>query len=154
MTNDEQQEKGNPRIMIVEDDSRMAFLYKAILEEKGYTVVIKTETRDEAVRRFNEVISTGEISNRPQVAILNRKLPDGDGIELGKTLLSMDPALKVLLATGDNVPWSAVQQVGFKGLLKKPFPIGDLLSAISSSLETSSSSATTDGTCVEERPQK
>jgi DNA-binding response OmpR family regulator len=32
-----------PRIMIVEDDSRMAFLYRAILDEKGYRVVIKTE---------------------------------------------------------------------------------------------------------------
>jgi DNA-binding response OmpR family regulator len=127
-----------PRIMIVEDDSRMAFLYRAILEEKGYRVVIKTETKDEAIRKFNVVTSDGQEKERPQVAILNRKLPDGDGIELGKTLLSLDPDLKILLATGDNVPWSTVQQMGFKGLLKKPFPIRDLLLAISSALTTSS----------------
>jgi DNA-binding response OmpR family regulator len=137
--------KENPKIMIVEDDSRMAFLYKSILEEKGYQVVIKTETMDEAIQIFNEVIASGKEKEKPQVAILDRKLPDGDGVELGKTLLSLDPAIKILLASGDNVPWSMVQQVGFKGLLKKPFPIGHLLSAISSSLTTSSSYEATNG---------
>ncbi len=83
----QQREKENPKIMIVEDDSDMASLYRSFLSRNGYRIVIQAATVGEAKQKFKEAISYGTGNEKPQVAILDRRLPDGDGLELGKTLI-------------------------------------------------------------------
>ena len=73
----------------------------------------------------------------PGVALVDQRLPDGPGVELGSLLKSRDADLTVLLVTGyanlENAI-AAVWQVD--GYLTKPVPPAELVRVVRSGLET------------------
>jgi DNA-binding NarL/FixJ family response regulator len=104
------------RVLIVDDHRLFGDALQRVLEGRGMDVVQASSGR-EAVR---------EMATTPiDVALVDLGLPDTTGIELGSTLLRMNPELKVIAVTGLEDPQAVRQamQAGFRGYLTKATPI-------------------------------
>ncbi|MGA2957134.1 MAG: response regulator [Thermodesulfobacteriota bacterium] len=77
-------------ILCVDDDSRLLSLYQEELSEEGYKVILAKEGR-EAVSKF--------IEEKPQVVVLDIRMPKMDGIETLTAMLGKDRQVHVILNT-------------------------------------------------------
>jgi two-component system, NarL family, response regulator DevR len=92
--------------------------------EDDLTVVGEAGTAQEALARVP--------SSRPDVAVLDVRLPDGDGIEVCRDLRSAMPELKCLMLTSyadDEALFSAIL-AGASGYVLKQIKGSDLVSAV------------------------
>ncbi len=103
-------EAGNKRarmekILCVDDDFSLLHLYRQELSEAGYKVILARDGK-EALLKFKE--------EKPQVVVLDIRMPGIDGIEILNTLLSIDRQAQVILMTGypqykeNFMTWGAV----------------------------------------------
>jgi DNA-binding NarL/FixJ family response regulator len=81
------------RVLIIDDDGRFRALARTLLEAQGYEVVAEAADRAEALRASRRV--------RPDVALMDIGLPDTNGFELARELISDAPRLRVLLTSTD-----------------------------------------------------
>jgi DNA-binding NtrC family response regulator len=100
-------------ILIVDDDARWRSGIVGFLRARGF-VVDEAETAQGAETRFRE--------RPPDLAIVDHKLPDGDGIELIRVLHGVDERVPVIMLTGNASVDLAVQamKVGAENFLAKP----------------------------------
>src|SRR6476661_2839245 len=69
---------------------------------------------------------------RPDVAVLDARLPDGSGIEVCRTVRAVDPSIKALILTSydDDEALFAAIMAGAAGYVLKEIKSADLVSAI------------------------
>ncbi|HYI10608.1 MAG TPA: PAS domain S-box protein [Thermoanaerobaculia bacterium] len=108
------------RVLLVEDDLSVGTGLQALLNSEGFEITWVRAGADapEAARRM-----------RPDVAIIDINLPDGNGVDLMSTLRAEDAGLPVVLSTGHvelNVACERKRTLS----LMKPYEIGELLAAI------------------------
>ena len=92
--------------------------------EDDLTVVGEASSAEEALSRVP--------STRPDVAVLDVRLPDGDGVEVCRDLRSAMPELKCLMLTSfadDEALFSAIL-AGASGYVLKQIKGGDLVTAV------------------------
>jgi DNA-binding NarL/FixJ family response regulator len=92
--------------------------------EEDLTVVGEGSTAQEALARVPSI--------KPDVAVLDVRLPDGDGVEVCRDLRSAMPELKCLMLTSfadDEALFSAIL-AGASGYVLKQIKGGDLVSAV------------------------
>ncbi|MDM7323461.1 MAG: response regulator, partial [Thermus sp.] len=80
------------RTLLVEDDPQVGELVKRFLEKEGLLV--------EWVRTGRGALEQVWGGARPDLVVLDRGLPDLEGLEVLKSLRELDPLLPVLLLTG------------------------------------------------------
>ncbi|MGC4091762.1 MAG: sigma-54 dependent transcriptional regulator [Polyangiaceae bacterium] len=119
-----------PTVLIVDDDRSFRILTEAGLAGEGF------EVRSAAtLRKAREELDSGA----PDVMILDRRLPDGDGIallqELNASGSNVIPVI-VVTAYGDIDSAVAAIQAGAVDYLTKPINVADLLIKIHKVLET------------------
>jgi CheY-like chemotaxis protein len=113
-------------VFIVEDEEMIQQLYKDVLSMRGYNVVDIAETGEEAVDRFKS------FEKKPDLIIMDHRMPGMGGLDAARMIIEEDPSTKIILVSADdNAVWEALK-IGIVGM-KKPFNIGDLLSAIEAS---------------------
>lgn len=110
-------------ILLVEDTSSLAMVYRTVLEKAG-----------------NDVISCGTISlarkaineNDFGVILLDLTLPDGDGLELMSDILQSESVARVIVITANGSINRAIEAMreGAFDFLVKPFDEKKLLSAV------------------------
>jgi response regulator NasT len=112
-----------PRIVIADDEAIIRLDLKEILEEAGYDVVAETGRGDEAITLVAE--------HKPDLAILDIKMPGLDGISAARSILA-DEATAVLLLTAfsqrDLI--QDAREAGVAAYLVKPFRKAELIPAI------------------------
>ncbi len=115
-------EPGRPRVLIAEDEAIIRMDLREILEEEGYDVV-EASDGEEAVRLAREV--------RPELAILDIKMPRKDGLEAAQEISEerIAPVL-ILTAYSQRELVEQAAEAGAMGYLVKPFQKHDLLPAI------------------------
>jgi nitrogen-specific signal transduction histidine kinase len=111
---------GLKRILLVEDDLSVGAGLEALLQSEGYETTW--------VRTAAEVRETARQS-RPQVAIIDVNLPDGDGVDLIPILRAEHAGLPVVLSTG-HVELSLSDEKNRILSLMKPYELDELLAAI------------------------
>ena len=111
------------RILLVEDDPQVGALVRRFLEREGFAVAWVRLGR-EALKRVGE--------EGADVVVLDRGLPDLEGLEVLKVLREQDPLLPVLLLTGRADEESRVEGLlkGADDYLVKPFSLKELLARI------------------------
>lgn len=111
------------RILLVEDDDLVAAGLTALLEMEGMAVLV--------ISRGLQVVDAVE-SFEPDAVILDLTLPDVNGIEVFRELRRRWPHLPVLFSTGHggSVELAAELSGARVELLRKPYEIGELLSAL------------------------
>jgi two-component system, response regulator PdtaR len=111
------------RVVIAEDEAIIRLDLKETLEEEGYIVVGETGRGDKAVELVREL--------RPDLAILDIKMPGMDGIEAAR-LITKDRICGVLVLTAfsQREIIEEARDAGALAYLVKPFQKSDLIPAI------------------------
>jgi response regulator NasT len=111
------------RVVIAEDEAIIRLDLKETLEEEGYDVVGETGRGDQAVELVRE--------HRPDVAILDIKMPGLDGLEAAR-LISDERICPVLVLTAfsQREVVEQARDAGALAYLVKPFQKSDLIPAI------------------------
>jgi len=106
--------------LLVDDEDELRLTLQEGLEGAGHHVTTVANAM-----RAREAMSSGKFD----VAILDIRLPDGNGIELLKEFRSLDPNMGIILMTGYAEIDTAVEAIrlGADDFLKKPFDFDELL---------------------------
>jgi AmiR/NasT family two-component response regulator len=111
------------RVVIAEDEAIVRLDLKEILEEEGYDVVGETGRGDEAVALVR--------SHRPELAILDIKMPGTDGLSAAREITSERlAAVLILTAFSQRDLIEQARNAGALAYLVKPFQKSELLPAI------------------------
>lgn len=106
--------------MIVDDEQVVRDLLRAVLEQNGYTVVAEANDGVEAVANYLE--------SRPRITLMDVCMPNKNGLEATREIVSHDEHAKVVLVSGIHGTDLAqtAREAGAKDALVKPFKITDL----------------------------
>ena len=111
------------RVLVAEDETIIRLDLKDLLERSGFEVCGEARDGEEAIELAR--------SERPDVAIMDVKMPKLDGIEAARRILDERPIPIVMLtAYGHQELVSRAVEAGVFGYLVKPFREQDLLPAI------------------------
>ena len=110
-----------PTILIVEDESDLADACQRLLRRIGWASEIA------ATRRA----AMDALPRRPVLALVDRRLPDGDGVEVLRAAIAV--GTPVVMMSGHD--WTDTRRValdaGAAGFLGKPFSAQSLLELVS-----------------------
>src|SRR5688572_27434725 len=111
------------RVLIAEDETIIRLDLKALLERAGFEVCAEARDGVEAVELARET--------KPDLAVLDVKMPRLDGIEAARRILD-ERAIPIVMLTayGQEELVSRAVEAGVFGYLVKPFRESDLLPAI------------------------
>ena len=111
------------RILVAEDETIIRLDLREILERAGFEVCAEARDGEEAVALA--------LSEKPDLAILDVKMPRLDGIDAARRILGERPIpIVILTAYGQEELVSRAVEAGVFGYLVKPFRETDLLPAI------------------------
>lgn len=79
------------KILIIDDDKSILRIFALIIQKEGYETDT-AETGEEAMEKFS--------NNRYDLALIDVKLPDIDGIELLRRIDAINPSMKKIVVTG------------------------------------------------------
>ncbi len=113
--------KGSARILVAEDEAIIRLDLVEMLIEAGYTVVAEASNGVEAVAMAKE--------HRPDLAILDVKMPELDGISAAEQIIEIAPVL-MLTAFSQRELVERARDAGAMAYVVKPFSISDLVPAI------------------------
>ena len=110
---------GSEKILIIDDEKEILGMMSSILRESGYTVYI-TDSGKDGIDLYKEV--------KPDLVILDLKMPKMDGREVFRELIKINPNVKALLSTGfvDAKEKNELVNMGAKGFIKKPYTASDI----------------------------
>lgn len=111
-----------PRVLVVEDDIDQRELYSGLIRSLGYEV----RTEENSARGLETTLVW-----RPDLVLLDRNLPDGDGLSILEEVNSEPDNWDIafIVVTADDNPEMAVEvmSLGAVDYLKKPFRPMELL---------------------------
>ena len=116
-------------VLIVDDELLIRKSLSKVLRARGYSV----ETASTGAEGLDKVASV-----RPQVMILDMRLPDTDGLSVLRRVRQVDPLLQVILITAFGDVQSAVDamKLGACDFLRKPYEMEDIVLATESAGRT------------------
>jgi len=104
---------GVRRVVVVEDQRLVAEFFTYHCRSLGLEVMQVCGTCREALAAIRAL--------RPDLVLMDISLPDGDGLDLAKTVLDEQPELKLLAISSHRDPWTMlqVQRIGLHGFVDK-----------------------------------
>ena len=109
------------RILVAEDEAIIRLDLVEMLTEAGYVVVAQATNGLEAISLAEE--------HRPDLAILDVKMPELDGISAAEKIIEIAPVL-MLTAFSQRELVERARDAGVMAYVVKPFGISDLIPAI------------------------
>lgn len=113
------------RVFILDDHELMRRGLRGVLDAADdIEVVAESSSADEATRRIPAL--------RPDVALLDVRLPDGTGIEVCRAVRAVDPSIRALMITSfdDDDARAAAMLAGAAGFVLKQIRGTELLDAV------------------------
>ena len=103
-----------PRFLVVDDEREVCNFFSYLLKNKGYEV----ETANTGKETLDKLASF-----QFNVALVDLKLPDNDGLNILKIIKEKQPECEVIIITGYSTVKSAVEaiQLGAFDYVEKPF---------------------------------
>jgi len=117
-----------PNILIIDDDKGMCKTLSHILELDGYRISTANTANDGAA------LIKGDSFN---IAILDIRLPDIDGVELLEIIKKTDPDLSIIMITAYASTENAIKALnrGVDAFVTKPFDIEELRALVKKSID-------------------
>jgi DNA-binding NtrC family response regulator len=117
----------HPTVLIVDDNRDLLHFLERLMADAGWKL-LTAESATEAKR----LVAT----EKPNAALLDYMLPDGNGVELGVEFLQSVPGMLVIVMTGTILPSeeeALCEEHNFP-VLRKPFLASDVMNQIRSRL--------------------
>ncbi|MGH9019811.1 MAG: ANTAR domain-containing response regulator [Acidimicrobiales bacterium] len=114
------------RVVIADDESIIRLDLKEMLEGDGYLVVGEAARGDDALALIHE--------HRPDLALLDIKMPGLDGIEVARALKGSDTVVVLLTAFSQRTLIESARDAGVVAYLVKPFRSSEILPKLASIL--------------------
>jgi len=117
----------NPTVLLVDDNRDLLHFLERLMADAGWTL-LTAESATDAKRLMQE--------HKPNAALLDYMLPDGNGVELGVEFLQAVPQMLVIVMTGTILPpeeEALCEEHNFP-VLRKPFLASDVMNQIRSRL--------------------
>lgn len=117
----------NPTVLLVDDNRDLLHFLERLMANDGWTL-LTAESATEAKRLVQ--------THKPDAALLDYMLPDGNGVELGVEFLQSVPQMLVIVMTGTILPpeeEALCEEHNFP-VLRKPFLASDVMNQIRSRL--------------------
>ena len=119
----------HPTVLLVDDNRDLLHFLERLMADAGWRLL--TAESAAAAKRLME-------DNKPDAALLDYMLPDGNGVELGVEFANILPHMLVIIMTGTILPPEEEvlsEENGFP-VLRKPFLASDVMSQIRTRLAT------------------
>jgi ATP-dependent Clp protease ATP-binding subunit ClpA/CheY-like chemotaxis protein len=113
----------SPTVLLVDDNRDLLHFLERLMADAGWNL-LTAESATEARRLVQE--------SKPNAALLDFMLPDGNGVELGVDFLHGNPSLLVIVMTGTILPAeeeALCEEHNFP-VLRKPFLASDVMNQI------------------------
>jgi two-component system, NtrC family, response regulator AtoC len=116
-------------VVVVDDELLIRKSLAKVMRARGYAVELAS-TGAEGLQKVTEL--------RPQVMILDMRLPDTDGLSVLRQVREIDPLLQVIVITAFGDVASAVDamKLGACDFLRKPYEMEDIVLAVQAAGQT------------------
>ena len=111
------------KVFVVEDEPAFIALYGEIFPRHGLELIGHASDGEEAVRKLEEGL-------KPDIVVVDHRLPRKDGLETLRELLQMDPSLPIVFTSADIDVRNEVLESGALDFLVKPFSKDQLFAMI------------------------
>jgi two-component system chemotaxis response regulator CheY len=108
-------------VLIVDDELFIVELYRDILQLRGYRVVGTAFDGEEALRKYSQALE------KPDVIIMDHRMPVMNGVEATKEIIKINPRQKVIFVSADVLVEQEARTAGAIEFLPKPFRMDDLI---------------------------
>ena len=117
------------RVLVCDDATFMRMTLIRILKEGGHETVGEASDGEQAVSRYKEL--------EPDMVLMDITMPDVDGIEALKGIMSLDPTAKVIMCTAMGQQALVVEAIknGAKDFMVKPFEADTICNAVNKALQ-------------------
>lgn len=113
--------------VVVVDDSKLSRkILRNMLEEEGYAVVAEATDGEEAISAY--------LQYKPDVMTMDITMPNMNGIESIREILSIDPSAKIIMisAAGQQKKIIEALKIGAQRFITKPFEKNEVISCVES----------------------
>ena len=116
------------RVLIVDDAAFMRKMLSDALASGGHEVVGEASNGNEAVQQFQEL--------RPELTTLDITMPEKDGLQALREILSFDPTARVVMCSALGQESKVLESIkaGAKDFVVKPFQAERVLEAVGKAL--------------------
>ena len=113
-------------ILIVEDDHSLRLLYEKALSLYGYNVIGSAKDGEEAVSLYKD------FKNKPDIILMDHRMPIKNGIEATKEILANSSEIKpkIIFASADKSIKEIALSIGAISFKDKPFTLERLFKNI------------------------
>lgn len=111
-------------IAIVDDEPNIQRLYKLALTSRGYNIAyVANDGTDALEKQRNTPI-------KPDVIIMDHRMPTKNGVDTTRELLREYPSTKVVFVSADEAVENEAREAGATRFLKKPISLKELIKNI------------------------
>ncbi|MCU0798894.1 MAG: response regulator [Candidatus Thermoplasmatota archaeon] len=115
-------------IMIVDDERELLSLFSEMIRTFGHDIVATETNGERALKTY------GDLKKRPDLVILDHRMPVRNGLETAMEMLNMDPDQKIIFISADASVKRAALDLGVVDFLEKPFLLKALRDSIQKAL--------------------
>jgi len=108
-------------VLIVDDELFIVELYRDILQLRGYKVIGTAFDGEEALKKY------GSILEKPDIIIMDHRMPIMNGVDATKEIMKINPRQKVIFVSADVLVEKEARDAGAIEFLPKPFRMDDLI---------------------------
>jgi CheY-like chemotaxis protein len=112
------------RIITIDDEAAIQELYEAVLAMAGHELV------GQAFDGARGVTLYAGMALRPDLVILDYRMPVLDGLAAAAAILKGDPSARIVVISADSSIEKQAREAGVAAFLAKPFPLADLMSLL------------------------
>jgi DNA-binding NtrC family response regulator len=112
------------RILTIDDEQSIQELYEAVLGLAGHELAGQAFDGERGVTLF------GAMSPRPDLVILDYRMPVLDGLAAATAILAKEPTARIVIISADTSIEKQAKEAGAAAFLAKPFPLADFLNLI------------------------
>jgi two-component system chemotaxis response regulator CheY len=111
-------------IFIVEDDPSLRLMYKKMLKISGFDIINSATNGEEAVAMYKS------FSVKPDIILMDHRMPIKNGIEATKEILQIDKSSKIIFTSADQSIKESALALGAIDFKEKPFTMNDLIESL------------------------
>ena len=116
-------------ILLVEDEFSLVRLYELVLTTFGHKILAVANNGEEAVQKYKN------LPYKPDIIIMDHRMPIKNGIEATKEILEINSDAKIIFASADKEARERAESLGVLSFKSKPFSNEKLIRNIEKALK-------------------